>query len=62
MTTKELVLDTVRNLPESLTLEEIIEEIALLAAIQRGEQAADAGQTTSHDDVKRLVASWKTTK
>lgn len=60
MTNKELVLETVRNLPETMTLDEIIEEIALLAAIRKGEQAGDAGRVTPHEEVKRMLASWTT--
>ena len=32
---KELVIETIRKLPEEVTIDEIVEEIALLAAIQR---------------------------
>lgn len=58
MTNKQLVLETVRKLPDTATLEQIAEEIALLAAIRRGEQAADTGRVTPQEEVKRLVASW----
>ena len=58
MTNKELVIEAVRKLPEDATLDEISEEIALLAAIRRSEEAADAGRLVSHDEVKQRFASW----
>lgn len=58
MTNKELVIEAVRSLPETLTLDEISEEIALLAAIRKGEEAAEAGRITPHEEVRRMVASW----
>ena len=50
MSDKELVLDRVRQLPEDVPLQKIAEEIDLLAAIQRGKQAAADGRTKSHED------------
>ena len=58
MTDKQLVLQTVRQLPEALSLAEISEEIALLTAIRRGENAADAGHVTPHEDVRKLMNAW----
>ena len=42
-----------RRMPESVTLEEICEELAILAGIRRGEADADAGRVVSHEEVKR---------
>jgi predicted transcriptional regulator len=58
MSNKEIVIEAVRKLPEELSLEEIAEEVAVLAAIQKGEEAADAGQTIPHDEVKRRFQEW----
>jgi predicted transcriptional regulator len=48
MSDKELVIEALRQLPEDVTLEAISEEIAILAAIRRGEEAADAGRVVVH--------------
>ena len=58
MTNKALVIETVRSLSETLTLDEISEEVALLAAIRKGEEAAEAGRVVPHEEVRRMVASW----
>jgi predicted transcriptional regulator len=60
MSNKELVIEAVRELPEEASLEQIAEEIAILAAIRRGEKAADEGRVVSHEDVRKRVASWIT--
>jgi predicted transcriptional regulator len=52
------VLDTLKKLPEESSIAQILEEIQILAAIQRGEQAADAGKVIPHEDVKQMVAAW----
>ncbi|MGB8354405.1 MAG: hypothetical protein WCD79_10985 [Chthoniobacteraceae bacterium] len=58
MSDKDVVIATVRQLPESITLDEISEEIAILAAIHRGKAAADAGQVTPHEEVRNKLSSW----
>jgi predicted transcriptional regulator len=58
MTNKQLVLKTVKQLPDDVSMEEIEEQIAILASIRRGEEAADAGDLVPHEEVKRLVAKW----
>jgi len=60
MSNKEAVLEAMRNMPEDVSLEEISEEIAILAAIQRGEEAAAAGRVVPHEEVKQRFASWIT--
>ena len=53
MSNKELVMETLRRLPEEATLEEISEQIAILAAIRRGEAAAAEGRLSSQEEVKQ---------
>jgi predicted transcriptional regulator len=55
---KEAVLEIVRTMSEEATLEEIVEEIQILAAIRRGEEAVREGRIVSHEDLKLRLASW----
>lgn len=57
-TDKQLVRATLDRMPETATLEEVIEELSILAAIQQGEAAADAGKLVAHDEVERRSAAW----
>ncbi|MBL8796758.1 MAG: hypothetical protein JNM56_22855 [Planctomycetia bacterium] len=56
MSNKEIVLEAVRELPDEATFPEILEQIAILAAIQEGEADADAGRVISHDEMKKRIA------
>lgn len=60
MTDKELVINTLKKLPEETSIEQILEEIEILVAIRRGEAAANAGKVISHKEVKKIVATWNT--
>ena len=62
MSANELVIEAVRRLPDDLSLDEISEEIAILAAIRRGEAEADAGRLIPHDEVARRPAPWTNSK
>ena len=58
MTDKQRVLDTISGLPEQASFRQIAEEVEILAAIHQGEEDADAGKTTPHEEVKKLLSSW----
>jgi predicted transcriptional regulator len=55
---KHLAYRALERMPESATLEQISEELAILAAIRRGERAAEEGRVVSHEEVARRSASW----
>lgn len=57
-TDKQIAFNALQRMPESATLDEISEEFAILAAIRRGEAAANAGRTLTHAEVKQRSAAW----
>jgi predicted transcriptional regulator len=58
MSGKQIVLEALERMPESATLEEISEQIAILAAIRRGQEAAEAGRLLTHEEVKQRSPAW----
>jgi predicted transcriptional regulator len=60
MTDKEAVLDALNRLPENASLEEITEELQIMAGVRRGREAIAAGRTKTQEEVKQLVDSWAT--
>ncbi len=60
MTDKQAVIDVLARLPEAASLEEIIEELHIMAAIRRARSDISAGRSKSHQDVEQLVESWAT--
>lgn len=55
---KQIALDALRQMPEAATLEQMSEELAILASIRRGEDAADEGRVLTHEEVRRRSSSW----
>ena len=60
MSNKELVLEAISELADDSPLEEFIERIEIADAIRRGEQAIDAGQVRTHEELKARVVTWST--
>ena len=60
MTDKQAVIDALDRLPEGASLEEITEELHIMASIRRGRADIAAGRSKSHEEVEQLVESWAT--
>lgn len=58
MSNKELVLEAVRGMPDEATIDQISEEIAILAAIRRGQEAIRAGDIVTHEEVEVRLSKW----
>jgi predicted transcriptional regulator len=60
MTDKQAVMDALSRLPENVSLEEISEELQIMAAVRRGRADVAAGRTKTQQEVEQLVESWAT--
>jgi predicted transcriptional regulator len=58
MTDKQAVMDALSGMPENASLEEIIEELRIIAAVRRGRADIAAGRFKTQEEVKQLVVSW----
>ena len=58
MTDKQAVIDTIHRLPEIASLDEIADELQIMAAIKRGREDVSAGRTKTHQEVGQLLESW----
>jgi len=60
MTDKQAVVDALQRLPENASVEEITEELRIMAAVRRGRADVAAGRTKTHREVRNLLDSWAT--
>jgi predicted transcriptional regulator len=58
MSDKQLALDSIERLPENASLDDIAERVEFLAAIRKGLDQIERGETIPHDEVKRQLATW----
>lgn len=60
MTDKQAVIDAFARLPEPATLEEITEDLHIMAAIRHGRSDIAEGRTKTHEEAEHLLESWAT--
>ena len=58
MSDKQLVMDSIERLPDDASIEAIAERVEFLAAVRKGLDQIDRGETVPHEEVKRQLASW----
>jgi predicted transcriptional regulator len=52
---KERALQAIRDLPDDASVEDVMERLYFLSKVEEGIRQADAGQTMSHEEVKRRL-------
>jgi predicted transcriptional regulator len=60
MSQKELVLDAIQELPDDASIDQIADRVEFLAAIQKGIDDIDRGDTVPHEEIKKQLAAWLT--
>jgi len=60
MTTKEIALKTIEQLPANASWEDIQERINFVAGVRKGLGELDEGKGIAHDKVKEEFAEWLT--
>jgi len=60
MTDKQAVLDALQRLPETASLEEITEELHIMASVRRARADIAAGRIKTQEEAERLLESWAT--
>jgi len=58
VTDKQAVMDALQRLPENASLDEITQELHLMASVRRGRADVAAGRVKPHQEVKEMLASW----
>ena len=58
MTSKELVLEALKHLPDDADIGEVIERILFLHTLQRRIARADQEPTYTQEEIEREMAEW----
>ena len=58
MTDKQAVFQVLNRLPENVSLDDISEELRIMAAIRHGRDDVVNGRIKSHEEVEQLLESW----
>jgi Zn-dependent alcohol dehydrogenase len=58
MLTKEKLNKTIKTLPESFTIDELIDRLIFMEKIEEGFQESEQGKVISNEDVKSMIDKW----
>ena len=58
MTTKEIALKTINELPEDTSWEDIQERINFVAGVRKGLSELDEGRGIAHEEIKAEFGEW----
>ena len=58
MLTKDKVNKTVNRLPESFTIDELIDQLIFIEKVEEGYLQSETGKVISNEDVKLMIDKW----
>ncbi len=58
MITKKTLMQTLENLPDKFSLDDLLDRIILLQKIDIGMEQSEAGQTHTTDQAKEKLKKW----
>jgi len=58
MLTKDKLTRSITNLPESFTIDELIDQLIFIEKVEEGLKQSDQGQVVSNEDVKLIIDKW----
>ena len=59
MLSKSKVQKTLKDLPDTFTLDEIVDKLILISSIEEGLEQAEKGETYSTDEAKAILKKWQ---
>jgi predicted transcriptional regulator len=55
---RDKVIDTVKELPQEFSLEELIERLIFVEKMEQGLKQLEEGKTVDHEQVKEIAKKW----
>ena len=56
---KDQMVRLIQEQPEDSSYDEILRELAFARMVERGLADSEAGRTISHEEMKRVIESWR---
>ena len=58
MKTKEKVINGIRNLPDTVDIDDILDQIMLIEKIEKGIDQSNKNQVVSDDELENRLGKW----
>ena len=58
MLTREKINKTINSLPESFTIDELIDQLIFIEKVEQGLRQSAEGKVVANEDVKLMIDKW----
>jgi len=58
MLTREKVINSIKDLPDSFTIDELIDRLILIEKVEQGLEQSTEGKVIPHEEVKKIIEKW----
>jgi hypothetical protein len=58
MLTKERLHTTLEQMPDSFSIDELIDQLIFIEKVEEGLQQSEEGKVVSNEDVQRMINKW----
>jgi predicted transcriptional regulator len=58
LTDKQLAIEAISDLPDRVSMQQILDEIRILESLRQGEADIAAGRYITHEEMKRKIKEW----
>lgn len=58
MITKQKLIKTIDNLPDSFTIDQLIDQLIVVEKIEEGIEQSKEGKVISNEAVKKIIDKW----
>jgi predicted transcriptional regulator len=58
MLTREKVIKSIQDLPDSFTIDELIDRLIFIEKVEQGLQQSAEGKVIPHEEVKKIIEKW----
>ena len=58
MLTKNRVKKSIENLPDSFTIDQLIDQLIFIEKIEEGIKQSEEGKVISNEDIKSMIDKW----
>lgn len=57
--TKEKLMEALEGLPEEFNIDELVERLRFMEAVEEGFRQIDEGKTKTQEEVEEMIKSWR---
>jgi hypothetical protein len=58
MLTKERLKKTIKSLPDSFTIDELIDQLIFIEKVEEGLKQSEDGKVVSNEEVRQIIDKW----